>query len=1131
MRLDRLDLTRYGRFTDRTLDFGTAVPGRPDLHIVFGPNEAGKSTLLNAWLDLLFGVPNVSPFNFLHDYKSMQIGATVSLAGGTHRLVRTKGQKGTLTEGGAPFAETTLTAAMGGLDRTACAEMFALDAETMEKGGESILSSKGNLGELLFSATAGLSELSRRLDHLREEGRKFWFKGARSGRLKELRADLAALDDEARALDVQAPEYARRRAALDTARTERDRLRAEETAARAARDRAQAMLDALPVLAEWRELQAQLAPLAPLPDAPADWADRVGELLRADIDLTATARAAAARIEQLQAALDGLTPDETALAQADAAGFDEELRAAYLAARRDLPKRREALAAVEARLAELAAATGGDPGDPPLDAATLDALDALATDHATHAERLRAAARESAQAAEALEAAGGAPDDTEAPDTTALRAALEPLRSADLAARLRTARAEADEAAARRDAALARLAPWQGDAAALRALDPPAPETLTRWRARLDAARSAHEIAARTASDRTAEAQRRAAERDGLVATLGEAAPETVAAARAERDAAWAEHRARLDAASADAFAAAMAAHDRALEAQLARTADVARLHAARHDAATAAQLADRAVEARALAEAALDRTRAEIGAALAFLPGRDPADPLAGLGDWLAVRRGALDLADAADTAARAAERARDHADHAAAALAAALGMQGDLPALAAEAQARLDRADADAARRAERRRLAAALARRRQDETAARRAVDDWTVALREALADTPLADDPPAPARLRALLPLLRARAATLREADDLRHRIATMQSDQHHFADAAARLARALDLPQDDPAATHAAAAARLDLARQTAARRRTVESDIAEARQTFQTQAEARARLDAEAAVITQRLDAADLTDAQRKLADIARRTQLRGNADRRAAQLRGMLGVASIDAAAAALDTTTEAELREALARTVSTREDAETRLDLARQALFAAEQALDAVPADERVARLGARRRTLLLAIEDEARAWLRQRAGVLATGHALDAYRATHRGAMMGRASDAFAAITGGAYAGLTAQPAEGTERLIALAADGGSKPPEALSKGTRFQLYLALRIAGFHEWTAAHGPVPVVADDIMETFDDERTRLALGALAEMSRTGQAIYLTHHRHVCDLARAACPEVRIIEL
>ncbi|RTL91453.1 hypothetical protein EJV44_19525 [Ancylobacter aquaticus] len=73
MRLRRLDLTRYGRFTDQSLGFGPRPEGLPDLHIVYGPNEAGKSTAFAAFLDLLFGIGTQSPFNFLHPYSTMRI--------------------------------------------------------------------------------------------------------------------------------------------------------------------------------------------------------------------------------------------------------------------------------------------------------------------------------------------------------------------------------------------------------------------------------------------------------------------------------------------------------------------------------------------------------------------------------------------------------------------------------------------------------------------------------------------------------------------------------------------------------------------------------------------------------------------------------------------------------------------------------------------------------------------------------------------------------------------------------------------------------------------------------------------------------------------------------------------------
>ena len=67
MRLRRLDLTRYGHFTDFSLDFGSREEGKPDLHIIFGPNEAGKTTAFEGYLDLLFGISARSKYNFLHD--------------------------------------------------------------------------------------------------------------------------------------------------------------------------------------------------------------------------------------------------------------------------------------------------------------------------------------------------------------------------------------------------------------------------------------------------------------------------------------------------------------------------------------------------------------------------------------------------------------------------------------------------------------------------------------------------------------------------------------------------------------------------------------------------------------------------------------------------------------------------------------------------------------------------------------------------------------------------------------------------------------------------------------------------------------------------------------------------------
>ncbi|NKX29271.1 hypothetical protein HGE68_05190 [Rhodobacteraceae bacterium R_SAG6] len=97
---------------------------------------------------------------------------------------------------------------------------------------------------------------------------------------------------------------------------------------------------------------------------------------------------------------------------------------------------------------------------------------------------------------------------------------------------------------------------------------------------------------------------------------------------------------------------------------------------------------------------------------------------------------------------------------------------------------------------------------------------------------------------------------------------------------------------------------------------------------------------------------------------------------------------------------------------------------------------------------------------------------------------------------------------------------------EVLLALRKrDGRSITVAEMSKGTRFQLYLALRLAGYRQYSASGTTLPFVADDIMETFDNTRTAAALGLLREISMQGQALYFTHHEHVVELAKDVCED------
>src|ERR1022692_1199619 len=78
MRLEVLHLMAYGPFTQRRLEFSSAFT------IVYGLNEAGKTSALRALADALYGIPAQTSDAFVHPYGALRIGMV--LADGANRL-------------------------------------------------------------------------------------------------------------------------------------------------------------------------------------------------------------------------------------------------------------------------------------------------------------------------------------------------------------------------------------------------------------------------------------------------------------------------------------------------------------------------------------------------------------------------------------------------------------------------------------------------------------------------------------------------------------------------------------------------------------------------------------------------------------------------------------------------------------------------------------------------------------------------------------------------------------------------------------------------------------------------------------------------------------------------------------
>jgi len=615
---------------------------------------------------------------------------------------------------------------------------------------------------------------------------------------------------------------------------------------------------------------------------------------------------------------------------------------------------------------------------------------------------------------------------------------------------------------------------------------------------------------------------------------------------RQARDAAWAAHLALFDKASAESFEAAMRADDLASAARLAAMRDLADLRGLTQEfsltTASIARQQELLDEAEAERETLCDALRAALPQGLLKVADDGFARLFSRIDAITRTRADALAAWDRLEATKREIEQARADAEIDRETLAAALGaagLGGDTASLAemvetadaavaghavgTASRAAADKAMAD---------LERALSDRQSEFETASIAAADWQTRFAAALGGTWFHEATSAGA-VREILETLDRLGPALHDRDELARRITLMERDRDDFATEVRSLLSDLGESGETDAVDRTAAtlAARLDMAR----RDQALKADKAIAlerlahneRALRQDLAEHAARK----AQLTEFFQVETLADVAIALDQAKERDRQETRLRELAAQILSNLPAPAIEAALGEVDATdfeaVEREGAELAARLGD--------LDGRTHQLFAektsAADRLEAIGGGSEVARIEAEKRTIFLEIEDLADTYLRLKSGALVAAEALRAYRDKHRSSMMKRASEAFRLITRGDYVGLAAQPDKDRETLIGLTRQGGSKLAGEMSKGTRFQLYLALRLAGYDEFAASRPAVPFIADDIMETFDEPRSEEVLRLFGEMAKIGQVVYLTHHRHLCDLARRIVPEVRVHEL
>ena len=1131
MRLRKLDLTRYGKFTDYSLDFGEAVAGTPDLHIVYGLNEAGKSTAFAAYLDFLFGIEERSRFNYLHQYSVMQIGACLEFDGNEHKLVRIKQRTNSLLDQhGQPVNEALFGTLLAGLSRDAYRTMFSLDERSLEDGGNAIIQSKGDLGELLFSASAGLAGLSQTLAATAEQANLIHKKRGRNTQLAELKQTLADLKAQRDEIDTFASTYSNLIATHNQAQSAYDEAMGDLANSRTRHGELARILRAIPLAAEHARLKSQLAVFADLPRPPTDWVSDLPQLTKDQTRIQTQIDGVERELARLQAELDLIDVDEQLEPVADRILGLEDGRARFRTAENDLPRRRVALAEQEGVLSNILASLeqGGNksPAALLLPASLIGALRDLIETRSGIDATLHTATRELTKAKQLLDRAveetakitttGGVIDQATA---TAIEAALTKLQSSDHQARLRVSERDRGQLSRTYENLLNNLRPWSGDGTALHAIVAPGARQIESWRndaLQIEKRLEDHKDRLRDLITQQRNAQVR------IEAIQAAAGPIDDAEAHRSREArikAWDEHLNHLDVTTAKVFEQKMLTDDDLNDARLARSRDLAELRQLAQTASVhaAAVLREEEMLADANAERLQLSTRIRRATPVAIeLPLNGAVeDWLSLLERWSNTRKEMLvawnalqqvdeDIAQAraefANEVAALVEAVRAARVEGAEPLSATALIQAAGTLLSQAFNLRAERATA-ATNLLERQRE---LAERQRDFTDADKAAKLWDDNWKDALAKTWFGANEPTVAQVREILKALADLPATLRERDQMAQRISTMENDRNAFQAEVSDILKELG-DNSDPAQCLAEAET-LTKRYDTSQRAQQIHSlkmdEHARLSETRRELAQELSVHEARKTALTTFFGVETLSDVSNRLEQVAEKHRLERRITELSDQILGELRFTTFNEAEARLAELDASEIETEAAELSARSEDLEERTKLLFADLTRAKDKLEQVGGDAAVARIEVQRRTVLLETEELAQKYLRLKTGALAAENALHLYRDRHRSSMMKRASDAFRQITRGEYSGLAARPEKDKEILIGVPRQGGSKMSDAMSTGTQFQLYLALRLAGYQEFAQVRPSVPFIADDIMETFDE---RTIGGSLSVISENGE--------------------------
>lgn len=1152
MRIQRIDLVRYGKFTDKKVEFPAA---KRDFHMVIGPNEAGKSTLRSAIQELLYGIHRNSPLDFRHAKSDLRLGGRIEHLGESLAFQRVKGNKQTIRDTkDVPLQDSVLSPFLGSTDQSFFDNMFGLDHFRLVEGGKSILDASDDVGQVLFQSSAGIASLGKIRDTLEREADSLWAP-KKSGD----RAYYKALDQLDKATGALKGATVRTKDWLEAYReTERlndlmeaERKRHSELQGR--RGTLERVRRLAPILQELRENERQLAELGVVIELPAD-ANIIQDSAESELSTAQEIlRLRTEEVARLNSEASVIRVDEDVLQIEHEIAALEEMRVKFSSHERDIEIRANevTLAWQEALDAMIQLGWGELDEDavrrriPTL--TRRKAIMQLVKEHGGLAEIARAARQaERVKRAEtdALNTQLAKSPTTDVPP--ALRVALTGVQQlGDVEATRSRHETTVSTAKAATAIAFQALGMWSKSLADLRLMQIPSQQTIdTLVRDRQTLLADQRAIQARV--DEQALKIRQAAL---AVRQYDDAhhpiTREEVAEARELRDTAWIFIKTGSKSIEEGAAAVddGIRRADELADARIGKVEQEAEFQSRRQ------QLEREKLDEMSLEEqkkgvdGRLEVFDAEWAARMnaASLPGM----PLETLSGWVADRVSALAAASAEEKATADAHQFEETVRRAATTLLAALRIAGaevsdssELPALVLQAQGLIQDADATVVKRETlSNQLNSALPLLEPLEQAAKDAADaltQWRRSWVDALNAAGLGPESDIGLAEGALDLIARVEDKIGKMREIRVERIDAMKADLQSFETAAQRLCKssAPDLRSQSAAAVAIALMRRLNRAREDKKERERVRDALLVANNnvvsTNETILKAKARMEP--------LHARAGTTSSEALAEAIARSHGKRSLSGEIAKLgkrliesgdgfsRGELE-ADIDAANLTQLTVELADVDQNLKDSLG--KQTELSANIAN-----AETALGKIVGSHVAAQAEADRQLALAAMADAAERYIKVATAASLLRWSIDQYRDKRQGPMLARAGTLFSQLTLGSFQRLILDYEQQPPSLEGQRADGQLVGISGLSAGTRDQLYLSLRLAALELHLEQAHAMPFIADDLFINFDDARSEAGIQALAGLSEKTQVLFFSHHDHLVERVRNVLgAEVNIVAL